>query len=233
MPPSPSGSASAERVKPRSRVRLPPEVRIQQILDQALVEFAQHGFEAARMDNIAQRCGMSKGGLYAHFVSKDALFEALLTRSLAPVDLQQMDLPRPVPVRRLVTWIVNQMYASLTHPQTVATMRLLIAEGSRVPDLVKLWGQRMVEPHLAMMSQMLSESSPGNNGKVSIVVREPWLVMSPAMHALTTHLILGSHEHVDLDQFKRGHIELLCELLEPVAPSGEVKKLKPASESVK
>ena len=124
--------------KPKSRLRLRPEVRVQQILDQALIEFSQRGFEAARMDDIAQGCGLSKGGLYAHFASKDALFEALLNRSLAPTDLKQMQLPRPVPVRQLAVWIVEQMYASLTHPQTVATMRLLIAEGSRVPELVKV-----------------------------------------------------------------------------------------------
>lgn len=201
--------------KPKPRLRLRPEVRVQQILDQALVEFSQRGFEAARMDDIAQGCGLSKGGLYAHFASKDALFEALLNRSLAPTDLKQMQLPRPVPVRQLAAWIVEQMYASLTHPQTVATMRLLIAEGSRVPDLVKVWGQRVVEPHLAMLSQLLNESSSWRSGKPSVIVREPWLVLSPAMHALMSHLIVGDGEAPDLSHFKRAHVELLCELLEP------------------
>lgn len=221
-----AASAPEPGSKTKPRLRLPPEVRIQQILDQALVEFSQRGFEAARMDDIAQGCGMSKGGLYAHFSSKDALFEALLTRSLAPVDLKQMDLARPVPIRQLVTWIVDQMYASLTHPQTVATMRLLIADGSRVPQLVMVWGQQVIEPHLAMLSQLLSESSAGRGGKVSVIVREPWLIMSPAMHAMVSKLIVGAQQEIDLSHFKRAHIELLCELLEPAQASGALGRAK-------
>lgn len=214
-------SAPEPGSKTKPRLRLPPEVRIQQILDQALVEFSQRGFEAARMDDIAQGCGMSKGGLYAHFSSKDALFEALLTRSLAPVDLKQMDLARPVPIRQLVTWIVDQMYASLTHPQTVATMRLLIAEGSRVPQLVMVWVQQVIEPHLAMLSELLNESSAVRVGKPSIIVREPWLVISPVMHAMVSMLIAGEQQEFDLAPFKRAHIELLCELLEPAPRVGD------------
>ena len=55
-----------------------------------------------------------------------------------------MDLPRPVPVRQLVTWIVDQMYDTRLHPQAAATMRLLIAEGSRVPQLLKVWGEQVI-----------------------------------------------------------------------------------------
>ncbi|PJI51998.1 hypothetical protein CTI14_50165, partial [Methylobacterium radiotolerans] len=40
-----------------------------------------------RMDDIALRAGVSKGGLYAHFASKEAIFEALLERHLAPAPL--------------------------------------------------------------------------------------------------------------------------------------------------
>ncbi|WP_235488861.1 helix-turn-helix domain-containing protein [Achromobacter sp. DMS1] len=36
------------------------------------------------MDAIAQRAGLSKGGVYAHFSSKEEMFEALLVRHLIP-----------------------------------------------------------------------------------------------------------------------------------------------------
>ena len=54
----PSGAAPA--VVPL-RQRRPPEVRVLQILDAALVECSERGFAAARMDDIARRCGLSKG----------------------------------------------------------------------------------------------------------------------------------------------------------------------------
>ncbi|AOK51042.1 TetR family transcriptional regulator [Burkholderia sp. MSMB617WGS] len=67
-----------------ARCRLPADVRIHQILDAALAEFSASGFVGARIDDIAARAGMSKGGVYTHFGSKDEIFEALLERSLMP-----------------------------------------------------------------------------------------------------------------------------------------------------
>ncbi|KVD89620.1 TetR family transcriptional regulator [Burkholderia sp. ABCPW 14] len=66
------------------RCRLPADVRINQILDAALAEFSASGFAGARIDDIAARAGMSKGGVYTHFGSKDEIFAALLERSLMP-----------------------------------------------------------------------------------------------------------------------------------------------------
>lgn len=217
--PPPSQTENAAAATPLSRrstrIRLHADVRIQQILDSALLEFSERGFEGARMDAIAQRCGLSKGGLYAHFTSKDELFEALLTRSISPPDVKALDLPRPIKVRTLAKWMVDQMYESLAQPSTVTTVRLLIAEGARVPGLVKLWGKQVNEPLLAMLAEALQEATAGQGRRRSIIVREPWLAAAPVLHALIAQLILGEHLDLDLQQLRKAHVEMLCELLEP------------------
>lgn len=206
----------AARPKPARRLRLPPEVRVRQILDSALLEFSERGFKSARMDDVARRCGLSKGGLYAHFRSKDALFEAILTRSLAPPDLAQIDLTGPLTVRQIAVWIVDRLHESLAHPRTTTTMRLLIAEGSRVPQLVKLWRSNVVEPHLAQLGEVLRKSTPAG-GAHSIVVREPWLVAAPALYVIVSQVIAGESEDIDQQRFRKAHVRMLCELLDPVA----------------
>lgn len=40
--------------------------------------FAENGYAACSMDAIAQAAGLSKGGLYAHFKSKEELFTAVI-----------------------------------------------------------------------------------------------------------------------------------------------------------
>ena len=50
----------------------------QQILDTATRLFADEGFEAVSIDAILTACGISKGALYHHFASKDAVFVAVL-----------------------------------------------------------------------------------------------------------------------------------------------------------
>jgi AcrR family transcriptional regulator len=59
-------------------VRQTPEARREAILAAAVVEFAQHGFAATTTDAIARAAGLSKGGLYWHFKSKDEILVALL-----------------------------------------------------------------------------------------------------------------------------------------------------------
>jgi AcrR family transcriptional regulator len=55
-------------------------VREQQMLDQAGVVFAERGFHAASMDEIAERADISKPMVYAYFGSKDGLYSAYLNR---------------------------------------------------------------------------------------------------------------------------------------------------------
>ena len=54
--------------------------RRRQILDAAEKVFAERGIDKARMDDIVQEAGLSKGALYWYFKSKDALIRALLDR---------------------------------------------------------------------------------------------------------------------------------------------------------
>jgi AcrR family transcriptional regulator len=56
------------------------EARRRQILDAAEKVFAERGIDRARMDDIVEESGLSKGALYWYFKSKDALIRALLDR---------------------------------------------------------------------------------------------------------------------------------------------------------
>ena len=54
--------------------------RKSQILDAAEQVFTRKGFDEARMDDIAEETGVSKGTLYLYFKSKDDLIVAILDR---------------------------------------------------------------------------------------------------------------------------------------------------------
>jgi len=54
------------------------EERKNQILAAASTVFARSGFHEARMDDIAEEVGLSKGALYLYYKSKDAIIVALL-----------------------------------------------------------------------------------------------------------------------------------------------------------
>jgi AcrR family transcriptional regulator len=59
------------------------EERKAQIMDAAQEVFIQKGINEARMDDIAQQTGLSKGTLYLYFKSKENLVTAILDRIFA------------------------------------------------------------------------------------------------------------------------------------------------------
>ena len=59
-------------------VRLPAAERRQQLVETALVLFADRGLHGTSMDDIAEAAGVTKPVLYQHFRSKRALFTELL-----------------------------------------------------------------------------------------------------------------------------------------------------------
>lgn len=63
------------------RARMPREQRRLQLLDVAASVFAERGYHAAAMDDIAEAAGVSKPVLYQHFPSKHELYRALVDRA--------------------------------------------------------------------------------------------------------------------------------------------------------
>ncbi|MFN8451677.1 MAG: helix-turn-helix domain-containing protein [Anaerolineae bacterium] len=54
--------------------------REQRILDAAAELIEHYGYDKTTVDDIAREAGVSKGAIYLHFKSKEALFEALIMR---------------------------------------------------------------------------------------------------------------------------------------------------------
>jgi TetR/AcrR family transcriptional regulator len=60
------------RVDARPRPRS--EAKRARIVDTAIRHFAEHGYSAARVEDIAAELGIAKGSIFQHFKSKDGLF---------------------------------------------------------------------------------------------------------------------------------------------------------------
>lgn len=73
-----SGIASNLLSPPRYRAQVPPRPRSEakraRIIDVAMRHFAEQGYHAARVGDIAAELGIAKGSVFQHFGSKDGLF---------------------------------------------------------------------------------------------------------------------------------------------------------------
>ena len=60
-----------------------PEEKRKRVLDEATVEFAEHGYHQASVNRIVDRLGIAKGSLFKYFGSKQGLFEHLFGLAVA------------------------------------------------------------------------------------------------------------------------------------------------------
>src|SRR3977135_1592391 len=78
--------------KPRWRRRK--DARPEEIINAALEVFADSGYAATKLEDVAGRAGVTKGTIYLYFENKDALFKALIRETIVPVLAQGEELAK-------------------------------------------------------------------------------------------------------------------------------------------
>lgn len=199
-----------------TRLRLAPEERIPLILDAALAEFSLHGYEAARIDAIAARAGLSKGGFYAHFASKDEVFEALLRSVLGPPNIEVASLlDGAKDLRQVLERLVDLLSVKLSDPNASAVFRLLLAEGWRRPNVVGPWHREAIGSVLGAIGSVLEQCAQRGMCRSGVLQRNPWFVLSPFIHVMTQRLVPGLLDPLDIPKIKGDLVEMLHALLKP------------------
>jgi TetR/AcrR family transcriptional regulator len=123
---APTIPAPARRTKTRIG-----EANVERILDAALAVFARFGFEGARIDRIAEAVPMSKANLLYYFRSKEALYLAVLTRTLDMwlEPLRELDASRD-PEEALGHYIGRKLDYSRLHPEASRLFAMEIMQGA-------------------------------------------------------------------------------------------------------
>jgi AcrR family transcriptional regulator len=122
------------------------DARPQEILDAAYRVFTEKGFAAARMDDIAQAAGVTKGTVYLYFDSKETVFKALivgafserfdrLTALLADFDGSCGELLAEV-LRALGEFVATS--------DRIGLPKIVIGEIGRFPELAKFYRHEVI-----------------------------------------------------------------------------------------
>src|SRR5918995_3170634 len=139
-----------------TRWRRRKEARPEEILAAALASFAERGFAATRLEDVAARAGISKGTLYLYFKSKEELFEAVVRATLLP-NLARIEAlaasyegPSAMLLERLLLTI-----AGVVGSQVGAIPKLVIAEAGNFPDLARFYLDEVVRRGLRLIGAIL------------------------------------------------------------------------------
>lgn len=187
--------------------------RRQAILAAARRLFIEKGFEKTTLSDIIAVAGGSRATLYEHFGDKEGLFRAIMEEDnamilsgLAPAQADD----RVTPEAGLTAFALHLVKA-LLNEETTGTVRILISEGDRVPDIAEAFFRIGPENAIRRLAEYLQRLT--DNGTLQIedpaVAAQAFLGMVTG-NLLVRRLILPQSAPAipDLDRYVRQAVRL-------------------------
>ncbi len=122
------------------------EARPGELLEAALEVFTEHGFAAARLDEIAHRAGASKGTIYLYFESKEALFKAAVEAAITPAleAAEAVAADGTVSAAESLRRFVRRWWQATGETALAGLPKLLVAESGNFPELARWFHDNVV-----------------------------------------------------------------------------------------
>lgn len=155
-----------------------------EIVAAAFAEFAERGFAAARLEDVAARAGVSKAALYRYFDTKADLFRAVAETAAAEAleRLRPMVLAEGVRFDRVVPTILAAVAEIGGAARTGAVARMVIGESRSFPDLARAWHDAVAGRALGLLTEVVAaaqargEVRPGDPRLHALSLMGPMIV---------------------------------------------------------
>jgi AcrR family transcriptional regulator len=178
-----------------------------EILEAALGVFAEQGFAAAKLTEIARRAGVSKAALYLYFETKEDLFRAV-ARSLAAPNLSALAdaLERSqAPFAELAPALLSRAAGLLSDARALSIVRMVLAESRNFPDLARIWREDVVEQVLGLVAGLIARAQ----ARGEVVAGDPRLqafsLMGPLVMGGLFRAVFGEEGAPDLEALVAVH----------------------------
>jgi AcrR family transcriptional regulator len=207
---------NSRRVKtatPSSRRRLQKLHRQEEILTAAFAVFSAHGYEAARIDDVAREAGIAKGTIYLYFRNKEQLFRAVV-RSLVQKRFDAIPGIFQGTAEQLLRELLSRMYSQVVRNEKVRSIvRLLIAESGRFPQLTEIYHREIIAPGMKAVRQALMQGVASGEFRKTAAVEFPQLLAAPGVLAILWRVLHGERHQFDLDAYSKAHLEFVLDSL--------------------
>jgi len=197
--------------EPKPRARRKAE-RPAEILDAAFEEFVKSGYAAARIEDVATRAGVTKGTVYFYFETKERVFDEMIrhvSRSFFPElesYAEKLEGSYTSRLRSLVGFTYNRIVDDRASRETI---RFLIAEGARFPDLVDRHYEEFVRPMIDQYRKLLDGGVAAGEFRAAPAIAFTEIVLSPALLLTLWSLLFGSRKRIDTEVFTNASFDLL------------------------
>jgi len=203
-----SVSKAPKMAQPRYRRRK--EDRPQEITEAAFAAFAEKGYAATRVEEVAKRAGISKGLLYLYFKTKEELFKAVVRSVVVPrVDALEAELDRSeLTAEAFLRGPVLDFMKRVPGSPVSVVIRLLISEAPKHPDLVEYYWDNVASRGLGALQRIIERGVQNNEFRRTAVSELPQLILAPVMISVVWGLVFANRS-LDTDKLIETNIDML------------------------
>ncbi|MDR1851921.1 MAG: TetR/AcrR family transcriptional regulator [Propionibacteriaceae bacterium] len=169
----------------------------ERLLDAAMEIIAEHGTEAASVEEISERAGFTRGAFYSNFDSKDALFDALIRREaerrVSEARQVLADIQPNTPLDELLDRAVRSFFS--THPsdtQAAIVHTEMRLNAVRNPELrasyLKLNGDIM-----ALIQDLIETEAERQGLRLLLPVSKLWSVLDGVFENIIQTAVIEGH----------------------------------------
>ncbi|MEM9529655.1 MAG: TetR/AcrR family transcriptional regulator [Pseudomonadota bacterium] len=191
--------------------------RPQEIAEAAFSAFAEKGYAATRVADVARRAGVSKGLMYLYFKTKQDLFRAVIRQFVVP---QVREVARSVDLwpgtaAEFLRGPFRARVLKLLRSRLVVIFRLMIAEGPKHPDLTAYYHENVISVVLQALQKLVRRAVDAGEFAPTPITRFPQLLITPMVFAAAWSIVFEPHEKLPAEDLIDAHLETLLRALEP------------------
>ena len=189
------------------------EARPKEIVDAALVIFARDGFAGTRLEDVAERVGISKGTIYLYFENKEEVFKACVRQTIGAKLQETMAMAASYKgsTADLLREIFRRMSAQLSQPDYRTILLLLISEGQRFPELVSFYYEEMLSPGIEGLSAIIQRGVDSGEFRDTGLAQYPMLMMSPIIASVIWNHLFSKQKSFELKDALQTHLDTMLE----------------------
>ncbi|MEM9181100.1 MAG: TetR/AcrR family transcriptional regulator [Pseudomonadota bacterium] len=181
------------------------------LVEAALAVFSRVGFAAAKIDDVAEEAGVSKGTVYLYFDSKEQLFEGMVKAKMSPMLNNAPGLvidPDQSATDRLKQHL-RFFYTKVLDTDRRQIMRLIMSEGPNFPDLAEFYYANVLSRGQAMINAIIQqgiESGEFRNMSGHGLMHN---VVAGALAAGIWKQVFDRFQPIDLEAYYDTHLDLI------------------------
>ena len=199
--------------------RRAPAERPKEILEAAMELFVEKGFAGTRLDDVAERAGLSKAAIYLYFEDKTALFEGVIRQTISANlgAVEALVAAHRGPVAAIIPGMLDFMASRIEQTPMASIAKVVIAESRAFPEIGRFYLKEVIGRGIPLFEGLIAKGvASGEFRRVDpmLTVRS---MVGPMLLSIVWKTVfepIGA-EKLDVRALARHHADLMLHALKP------------------